>query len=48
MTIIPAIDLKGGKCVRLRQGVADDATVYGDDPVAMARWNLKAAKQTRH
>ena len=37
MTIIPAIDLKGGKCVRLRQGVADDATVYGDDPVAMAR-----------
>ncbi len=37
MTIIPAIDLKGGKCVRLRQGVATDATVYGDDPVAMAR-----------
>lgn len=36
---IPAIDLKGGKCVRLRQGAADDATVYGDDPVAMAvRW----------
>ena len=28
MTIIPAIDLKGGKCVRLRQGVASDATVY--------------------
>lgn len=36
MIIIPAIDLKGGKCVRLRQGVADDATVYGDDPVRMA------------
>lgn len=36
MTIFPAIDLKGGKCVRLRQGVADDATVYGDDPVRMA------------
>jgi phosphoribosylformimino-5-aminoimidazole carboxamide ribotide isomerase len=37
LTVIPAIDLKGGKCVRLRQGVASDATVYGDDPVAMAR-----------
>lgn len=35
-TILPAIDLKGGKCVRLRQGVAADATVYGDDPVAQA------------
>ncbi len=37
MTIIPAIDLKGGKCVRLRQGRADDVTVYGDDPAAQAR-----------
>ena len=36
-TILPAVDLKGGKCVRLRQGRADDATVYGDDPVAQAR-----------
>ena len=35
-TIFPAIDLKGGRCVRLRQGQADDATVYGDDPVQMA------------
>lgn len=35
--IVPAIDLKGGKCVRLRQGMADDATVYSTDPVAMAR-----------
>ena len=35
-TIFPAIDLKGGHCVRLRQGRADDATVYGDDPVEMA------------
>lgn len=37
MLIFPAIDLKDGKCVRLRQGRADDSTVYSDDPVAMAR-----------
>lgn len=35
--IIPAIDLKGGRCVRLRQGLADEVTEYSDDPVAMAR-----------
>jgi len=34
--LIPAIDLKGGECVRLKQGRMDDATVYGDDPGAMA------------
>ena len=39
MIVIPAIDLKDGACVRLRQGEMDDATVFGDDPVAMAgRW----------
>lgn len=39
MLIIPAIDLKDGKCVRLRQGLMDDSTVYGDDPLSMAqRW----------
>lgn len=39
MLIIPAIDLKDGKCVRLRQGRMDDETVFSDDPVAMAgRW----------
>lgn len=39
MLIIPAIDLKDGLCVRLRQGEMDQSTVYGDDPVAMAqRW----------
>lgn len=39
MLVIPAIDLKDGKCVRLRQGLMDDSTVYGDDPVSMAqRW----------
>jgi len=38
-TIYPAIDLKGGRCVRLLQGREDAATVYGSDPVAMAqRW----------
>jgi phosphoribosylformimino-5-aminoimidazole carboxamide ribotide isomerase len=39
MLIIPAIDLKDGKCVRLRQGRMEDDTVFSDDPVAMAnRW----------
>jgi phosphoribosylformimino-5-aminoimidazole carboxamide ribotide isomerase len=34
--LIPAIDLKGGQCVRLKQGRMEDATVYGSDPAAMA------------
>jgi phosphoribosylformimino-5-aminoimidazole carboxamide ribotide isomerase len=39
MLIIPAIDLKDGKCVRLRQGDMDKETVFSDDPVAMAgKW----------
>ena len=39
MTIIPAVDIKDGRCVRLREGRADQATVFSDDPVAMAaRW----------
>ncbi|MCR4689242.1 MAG: 1-(5-phosphoribosyl)-5-[(5-phosphoribosylamino)methylideneamino]imidazole-4-carboxamide isomerase [Saccharofermentans sp.] len=37
MIILPAIDLLGGKCVRLRQGRYDDVTVYNDDPVAQAQ-----------
>jgi phosphoribosylformimino-5-aminoimidazole carboxamide ribotide isomerase len=36
MTIYPAIDLKGGRCVRLLQGRADAETVYAEDPVAVA------------
>ena len=36
MVIIPAIDLKDGQCVRLRQGRMDDSTVFSNDPVAMA------------
>ena len=43
-TILPAIDLKGGQCVRLRQGRAEDATVYGSDPVAQAKeWARQGA-----
>jgi phosphoribosylformimino-5-aminoimidazole carboxamide ribotide isomerase len=39
MILIPAIDLKEGHCVRLRQGNMDDSTVFSDDPVAMAeKW----------
>ena len=37
MTVIPAIDLRGGRCVRLRQGDFARETVYGDDPLALAR-----------
>ena len=37
MLIIPAIDLKNGQCVRLRQGRMEDDTVFSDDPVAVAR-----------
>ncbi len=39
MIIIPAIDLKDGKCVRLKQGLADESTVYSENPADMAkRW----------
>ena len=37
MLLIPAIDLKDGRCVRLKQGRMDDVTVFSEDPVAMAR-----------
>lgn len=37
MDLYPAIDLRGGQCVRLYQGDFDQETVYGDDPVAQAR-----------
>ncbi|WP_163575125.1 1-(5-phosphoribosyl)-5-[(5-phosphoribosylamino)methylideneamino]imidazole-4-carboxamide isomerase [Halomonas faecis] len=46
MLVIPAIDLKDGHCVRLKQGRMDDATTYGDDPVAMAeRWVAAGARR---
>jgi phosphoribosylformimino-5-aminoimidazole carboxamide ribotide isomerase len=45
MLILPAIDLRGGKCVRLRQGDYSQETVFGDDPVAMARrWVSEGAR----
>ena len=48
MLIIPAIDLKNGTCVRLRQGRMEDTTVYSDDPVATAtRW-VDAGAQRLH
>jgi phosphoribosylformimino-5-aminoimidazole carboxamide ribotide isomerase len=44
MTIYPAIDLRGGRCVRLLRGAFDAETVYGDDPVAVARqWEAAGA-----
>jgi phosphoribosylformimino-5-aminoimidazole carboxamide ribotide isomerase len=44
--IIPAIDLKDGRCVRLQQGKMDSATVFSDDPVAMAKhWAEQGAKR---
>lgn len=44
MVIIPAIDLKGGKCVRLTQGQKDAETVFSDDPVDMAKsWQDQGA-----
>jgi phosphoribosylformimino-5-aminoimidazole carboxamide ribotide isomerase len=46
MLLIPAIDLKDGKCVRLRQGRMDDETIFSDDPVAMAaRWVEAGARR---
>ena len=45
MQVIPAIDLRGGRCVRLRQGDFDQETVFGDDPTAMAaRWESEGAR----
>jgi phosphoribosylformimino-5-aminoimidazole carboxamide ribotide isomerase len=44
--IIPAIDLKDGRCVRLKQGDMRNATVFSDDPVAMAKhWAAEGAKR---
>jgi len=46
MILIPAIDLKDGQCVRLRQGEMDSATVFSDDPAAMARhWLAQGARR---
>ena len=46
MQIIPAIDLKEGKCVRLRQGKMDDSTVFSESPVEVAsQWVEQGAKR---
>jgi phosphoribosylformimino-5-aminoimidazole carboxamide ribotide isomerase len=48
MLLIPAIDLKDGHCVRLRQGDMSDATVFSEDPVAMARHWLALGARRLH
>ncbi|MEO8280228.1 MAG: 1-(5-phosphoribosyl)-5-[(5-phosphoribosylamino)methylideneamino]imidazole-4-carboxamide isomerase [Ideonella sp.] len=48
MLLIPAIDLKDGKCVRLKQGDMNDSTAFGDDPAAMARRWLDAGARRLH
>lgn len=46
MLIIPAIDLKDGHCVRLKQGVMEQATVFSEDPASMARhWLAQGARR---
>ena len=46
MLLIPAIDLKDGKCVRLKQGVMEDVTVFSDDPASMAQtWVERGARR---
>ena len=45
MIVFPAVDIQGGKAVRLRRGDFDDVTVFGDDPVALARlWQDQGAE----
>ena len=48
MLLIPAIDLKDGKCVRLRQGNMNDATVFSDDPIGVAQRWLDAGARRLH
>jgi phosphoribosylformimino-5-aminoimidazole carboxamide ribotide isomerase len=48
MLIIPAIDLKDGKCVRLKQGAMDKATVFSDDPAATAKRWLESGARRLH
>jgi len=46
MLIIPAIDIKDGQCVRLKQGDMNDATVFSEDPVGMAKhWLAEGARR---
>jgi len=48
MDLIPAIDLKEGKCVRLRQGKMDEATIFGDDPREIAAGFIEQGARRLH
>ena len=48
MLLIPAIDLKDGHCVRLKQGDMDQSTIFGEDPAAMARRWVDAGARRLH
>jgi phosphoribosylformimino-5-aminoimidazole carboxamide ribotide isomerase len=48
MLLIPAIDLKDGKCVRLKQGDMNESTTFGEDPAAMARRWVNAGARRLH
>ena len=48
MLLIPAIDLKDGHCVRLKQGDMDQSTIFGEDPAAMARKWVDAGARRLH
>ena len=48
MVIYPAVDIKGGKCVRLRRGVASDATVYYEDPLEAAKFFADSGSRHVH
>lgn len=48
MQIYPAIDIKNGQCVRLKQGKFDDVTVYGDDPIKVAEKFVKSGATYLH
>ncbi len=48
MIVIPAVDIKGGQCVRLQQGRSEAATVFSDDPLAMARRWVAAGARLIH
>ena len=46
MIVIPAIDLKDGQCVRLKQGRMEESTIFSDDPVEQAgQWLAQGARR---
>lgn len=48
MIVFPAVDIKGGECVRLKQGKADEVTVFSADPASMARHWAESGAQYLH